>query len=182
MYEVVYLKKILLLIIIFIFFLCGCGHKHTFDTQWMYDDEYHYHQATCGHDVKSEETMHEFEEEIIKEATHSKEGERVYTCIVCDYTKFEKIDIIEHTFSEDYKYNRTKHYYLCECGEKKDIEEHDYKEGEVVVKATMFNDGLMRYTCKCGSIKEEVIKENSFEFDKEKEEIYLITTSVGKDI
>lgn len=176
------MKKILLLIIIFIFFLCGCGHKHTFDTQWMYDDEYHYHQANCGHDVKSEETMHEFEEEIIKEATHSKEGERVYTCIVCDYTKFEKIDIIEHTFSEDYKYNRTKHYYLCECGEKKDIEEHDYKEGEVVVKATMFNDGLMRYTCKCGSIKEEVIKENSFEFDKEKEEIYLITTSVGKDI
>ena len=46
----------------------------------------------------------------------------------------------------------------------------------------MFNDGLMRYTCKCGSINEEVIKENSFEFDKEKEEIYLITTSVGKDI
>ena len=148
----------------------------------MYDNEYHYHQATCGHNVKSNESMHEFEEEIIEEATHSKEGERVYTCIVCDYTKFEKIDIIEHTFSEDYKYNRTKHYYLCECGEKKDIEAHNYKEGEVVVKATMFNDGLMRYTCKCGSIKEEVIKENSFEFDKEKKEIYLITTSVGKDI
>ena len=176
------MKKILSLIIIFIFFLCGCGLKHTFDTQWMYDDEYHYHQATCGHDEKSDESMHEFEEEIIEEATHSKEGEKVYTCIVCDYIKFEKIDIIEHTFSEDYKYNRTKHYYLCECGEKKDIEEHDYKEGEVVVKATMFNDGLIRYTCKCGSIKEEVIKESSFELDKEKEEIYLITTSVGKDI
>lgn len=176
------MKKVLILIIVLIICLCGCGHNHTFDTQWSYDDLYHYHKANCEHEIKSDEMKHEFEEEIIEEATHLKEGEKVYTCIVCDYSKFEKINIIEHTFSEEYKYNRTKHYYLCECGEKKDIEEHDYKEGEVVVKATMFNDGLMRYKCKCGSIKEEVIKENSFEFDKEKKEIYLITTSVGKDI
>lgn len=176
------MKKVLILIIVFIICLCGCGHNHTFDTQWSYDDLYHYHKANCEHEIKSDEMKHEFEEEIIEEATHLKEGEKVYTCIVCDYSKFEKINIIEHTFSEEYKFNRTKHYYLCECGEKKDIEEHDYKEGEVVVKATMFNDGLMRYKCKCGSIKEEVIKENSFEFDKEKKEIYLITTSVGKDI
>lgn len=176
------MKKVLILMTIFIICLCGCGHNHTYDTQWSYDEEYHYYQANCGHDVKMDEMKHEFEEEIIEEATHSKEGEKVYTCIVCDYIKFEKIDIIEHTFSEEYKYNRTKHYYSCECGEKKDIEEHSYKEGEVVIKATLFNDGLMIYKCKCGSIKEEVIKENSFKLDKEKEEIYLITTSAGKDI
>ena len=52
------MKKISFLIIIFIFIIGGCKekpsndketHTHTFETEWKYDDNNHYHEATCGH-------------------------------------------------------------------------------------------------------------------------------------
>ena len=33
---------------------------HTFSSDWSYDDNYHYHKATCGHDVQSDKAPHEF--------------------------------------------------------------------------------------------------------------------------
>ena len=50
-----------------------------------------------------------------------------------------------HTYSSEYLYDETEHYDLCECGEKKDVEEHNYGEGEVVIKETYFTDGLKLY-------------------------------------
>ena len=175
------MKKIIYLFIFFLILLCGC-HKHTYEEQWSYDELNHYHKAICCDDQIIDLESHQFIEEIITEPTHNKKGEAVYTCSICDYIKEEEIEMIEHKFSEEYYYNRTKHYYLCECGEKKDSEEHDYSNEEVVVEATQFTDGLKKYTCKCGSEKEEVIKLNDYTIDTEKEEIYLITTSAGSDI
>jgi hypothetical protein len=57
----------------------------------------------------------------------------------------KELEMIEHTFSSEYYYNRTKHYYLCDCGEKQDIEEHDYSKEEIIIEATQFSDGLKKY-------------------------------------
>ena len=147
-----------------------------------YNEESHYHQANCGHDLVSAEEKHQLTEEIVKVATHFEKGELKYTCTVCGYSKIEEIEIIAHTYSEELVIDENVHYYVCECGDKKDIEEHSYKEGEVVIEETRFTDGLKKYTCKCGSTKEEIIEAIGFEVDEDKEIIYLVTTSAGEDI
>ena len=109
--------------------------------------------------MKSDESNHLLVEEVLKEATHFELGEIKYTCSVCGYSKKEEVEVVAHTFSAEYSFDDNNHYFLCECGEKKDFEEHDYGEGEVVTEETQFTNGLMRYTCKCGSVKEEIIDE-----------------------
>ena len=190
------MKKIFFLILFLLVFVCGCDvpveptpggdddqeHHHTYETEWKYDEEKHYHLGNCGHDVKSDESNHLLVEEVLKEATHFELGEIKYTCSVCGYSKKEEVEVVAHTFSAEYSFDDNNHYFLCECGEKKDFEEHDYGEGEVVTEETQFTNGLMRYTCKCGSVKEEIIDEISLTIDDDKEVIYLITTSAGYDI
>lgn len=177
------MKKVFYLLILFLLFICGCSvHEHTYETNWQYDEFTHYRQAICGHDLKQDESPHEFDEVVIKEATHDEKGLIQYTCILCDYTKEEETEIIEHNFSNEYSYNTIKHYYICDCGKKKDVEEHEFEEGEVVIQETKYSNGLMRYTCKCGYSKDEVIECEIVNVDKKNEVIYLVTTSVGEDI
>ena len=185
------MKKISFLLIIFIFIIGGCKekpsndketHTHTFETEWKYDDNNHYHEATCGHNIKDNEELHNLETTIIKEATHFEKGMKMYSCKICDYTRNEDIEIINHTFSETYAFDEAYHYYECQCGEKKDVENHDYGEGEIVVEESNLTNGLKIYKCKCGSTKEEVIPATGFITDERKEEIYLITTSAGVNI
>ena len=40
--------------------LGGCGHEHTFATEWSFNESTHYHAATCGHDVKADEAPHSY--------------------------------------------------------------------------------------------------------------------------
>ena len=49
-------------------------HKHTYSEEWSYDDTYHWHDATCEHDVKSNKGQHTFEDWIIDEEPSEKEG------------------------------------------------------------------------------------------------------------
>lgn len=48
-------------------------HTHTYSTQWAYDENYHWHNATCGHTA-----------EINGRATHIYNGD---VCSVCNYKK-----------------------------------------------------------------------------------------------
>ena len=179
------MKKIFLIMIFVFIFSFGCTfskHEHTYDNNWKYDDVYHFYEASCGHDEKKNVAEHQFTKEILKEPTHLEEGKEEYTCSVCGYIKYEIINSLSHEYDEYYSYNEDTHYYLCSCGEKKDIEKHNYGEGEVVVKETQLTDGLKIYTCKCGSIKEEIIQATGFKVDTKKEIIYLITTSAGYDV
>lgn len=45
--------------------------SHTFETEWSYDEASHWHAATCGHDLVSEQGKHEWNEQNI--------------CSVCGY-------------------------------------------------------------------------------------------------
>lgn len=37
-------------------------NEHVYSTSWSYDSEYHWHEAICGHDVKSDLAVHSFSE------------------------------------------------------------------------------------------------------------------------
>ena len=65
----------------------------------------------------------------------------------------EDIEIINHTFSETYAFDEAYHYYECQCGEKKDVENHDYGEGETVVEESNLTNGLKIKNNKARGIK-----------------------------
>ena len=185
------MKRTILLIIFLFVWMVGCNnqnpnddneHEHTYQEGWSYDEESHYHNSTCEHDLKKDIEKHDFKIKEEKKATHSEKGTIKYICSVCDYTYMEEIEKTPHTYSSEYLYDETEHYYLCECGEKKDVEEHNYGEGEVVIKETYFTDGLKLYNCVCGSQKEEVIPRIEINVDNNKQIIYLVTTAPGVDI
>ena len=71
---------------------------HTFDTNnWKYDDDNHWHPATCDHkDEKSETVPHEWNDgEISTPANYGVEGVKTYTCVVCKAIKTETIVALE---------------------------------------------------------------------------------------
>lgn len=63
-------------------------HTHKYSADWTSDATSHWHAATCGHDVKSDEAAHSFNEGVVtKEATETEAGVKIYTCSVCEYKK-----------------------------------------------------------------------------------------------
>lgn len=86
-----------------------------------------------------------------------------------------------HDFNT-WEYTLENHYKKCSCGEINNIEEHIFKEGEVVLEETKYNNGIIEYTCECGHKKQEIIDDITLPVDSKREEIYLITTSAGEDI
>ena len=67
---------------------------HTFDmNKWKYDDENHWHPATCGHtDEKKGFAAHEWNGGVVTtEPNYGVEGEKTFTCTVCKATRKEPI-------------------------------------------------------------------------------------------
>ena len=106
---------------------------HTYSNAWTYDDNYHWHSATCAHNtLVSNKGVHTFDDgEVTKEATLSEEGTKVYTCTTCGYEKTEVLPVLipDHTHvynqkNTDSAYlksaadceNAAVYYYSCACG------------------------------------------------------------------
>lgn len=67
-------------------------HTHTYSNEWSSDEDSHWHQATCKHNLKIDREQHSFDKGVvIKMPTYDTEGEMTYTCDVCKYEKIEKI-------------------------------------------------------------------------------------------
>ena len=49
------------------------AHTHKFATDWTKDETYHWHAATCGHDVTDSKAEHSFVNEV---------------CTICEYSRF----------------------------------------------------------------------------------------------
>ena len=60
-------------------------HEHTYSSSYEYDDAYHWHPSTCGHDVQSEKELHIFASSVT-EPTYEHEGYTTYRCLVCGYS------------------------------------------------------------------------------------------------
>lgn len=66
----------------------GSNHQHTFSQSWNYNETLHWHDATCGHDVKSDEGEHipdnpKKENEIPATCTSDGSYELATYCSVC---------------------------------------------------------------------------------------------------
>ncbi len=61
------------------------AHTHTFAKTWDSDKTYHWHDATCGHDVVDGKEEHTFKEQVV-DPTFDKAGYTLHTCTVCEYS------------------------------------------------------------------------------------------------
>ena len=67
-------------------------HQHTFSEEWTYNSNYHWHEATCGHDVTTTKEPHEFSNWVVDvEATTEHDGSQHKNCTVCGYRVDESI-------------------------------------------------------------------------------------------
>ncbi|MGN1235115.1 MAG: InlB B-repeat-containing protein [Christensenellaceae bacterium] len=57
-----FLSLVLLAIMTFTLFGCSLAneHQHTFSKDWIYDEDYHWHESECAHDVISGKSRHVF--------------------------------------------------------------------------------------------------------------------------
>ena len=64
-------------------------HQHTYAKEWKYNNTYHWHASTCGHNIVSDKATHDFD------ANH--------ICTICGYqdTKLHGVEIKTNTLSVD---------------------------------------------------------------------------------
>ena len=129
---------------------------HTFDMDnWKYDDENHWHPATCGHtDAKKDLGAHVWNEGVVtKDPTEAEEGVKTYTCTTCGKTKTATIGKLDHkhTFDmEAWKFDDENHWHPATCGhtdEKKDFEAHKWNAGVVTTEPNFGVEGEKTFTC-----------------------------------
>ena len=119
---------------------CSCAeveketHLHTFSDEFTTDDDYHWREATCGHDVKESYGVHDYGE------VQTGSGNSKYqVCKICDYAK-----IIEpahfHTYSSIYLNNENFHWRPATCGHDtvEDLGEHDFEERVDEIEETIW--------------------------------------------
>ena len=76
-------------------------HIHTFSDEYEYDNIYHWHPSTCGHDVVDGKEAHSFGPWVIDvEATTEHEGSKHTTCSKCGYTVTQTIDRLITTITK----------------------------------------------------------------------------------
>lgn len=99
------MKKILSLVLCAVLLalpLASCGeeHAHTFSENWSYDENNHWHAATCEHT----------EEKFFNGAHADANNDGV--CDVCAY----KLGDHAHTFATEWTVNATHHWHAATCG------------------------------------------------------------------
>ena len=117
------LSLLIILVSISIIGFVGCkdpepAHEHEFSDSWSKDGTYHWHAATCGHDVTDSKVEHSFGDwTVTKEATEEAEGSKERSCTVCDYIATEAIEKLVHThkFATDWTKDETHHWYAATC-------------------------------------------------------------------
>ena len=164
------MKRVLILsiVILSIFVIVSCKqdppHEHTFSSTWAYDAEYHWHEASCGHDVTSGSAKHSWNAgTVTTEPTHTTEGVKTYTCTVCGAVKTETVPAYaeDHTFSTMWSSDANYHWHAATCGHttlKSQQSAHTWNDGVVTTNPTHTEAGVMTYTCTvCGQTKTEAV-------------------------
>lgn len=106
-------------------------HEHTFYSHWTYDNSFHWHDASCDHNVRDSYTTHTFSDwKILVEPSETFNGVKERSCKVCNYTVRENIPMGTHT--------------------------HKPIEGTYLrIEPNCVTSGLIEYDCACGEhIKE----------------------------
>lgn len=76
----------------------GAGHKHTYSSEWTYNNEAHWHAATCEHTSETKDyAAHTYKAWVIdRPASIEAAGSKHRDCKVCPYVEVQAIPILAH--------------------------------------------------------------------------------------
>lgn len=158
----------MLLIALAIFSFASCKkdppHEHTFSSTWAYDENYHWHESTCGHDVTAGNAPHNWDAGVITtEPTHTTAGVRTCTCTICGAKKTESVpaNTEAHTFSTEWSSDADTHWHAATCVHttlQSEQSVHIWDGGVITTPATCTDAGVRTYTCiVCGRTETESV-------------------------
>ncbi len=125
---------------------------HTYATAWSTDETYHWHISTCGcQGLTADYGTHRFDNGVITKPTScTVAGEKMYTCLDCQYKKLETIPATGHSYSNTWSTDQNSHWHAATCShtsEKKDWASHRFDDGVVTKEPTLKAPGERTYTC-----------------------------------
>lgn len=88
--------------------LAGCGHQHTFSSDWSSNETQHWHAATCEHNLA-----------INVENHFDSNGDGF-----CDVCNWNMSGVHTHSFSTSWSFDFAQHWHECSCGARTDIADH----------------------------------------------------------
>ena len=140
---------------------------HIAGSVWATDENKHWHLcAVCNEKVAETEEDHAWNDGVITTAATCKsEGEKTYTCTVCEKTKTEVVEKTAHTPSSEWTTDENKHWHLCSVCNEKIAEtegDHAWNDGVITTAATCKSEGEKTYTCTvCEKTKTEVVEKTA---------------------
>lgn len=161
----------ILIFVLAIMLFVGCKdkpHTHTFEEKWTFDEESHWHAATCEHkEVKSDSATHDKVTTTIREATETEDGLIKVTCSVCGYSKEETVKYSHtHTFSTDWETDENYHWHKADCGHDEVDEKgkHDFVNNSI---ADCSKVEEITYTCSVCGYEKKVTERGKHNFDED---------------
>ena len=140
---------------------CVCGATktevlpvlpHEYASTYSHDETSHWFECSCGD--KKDIVEHDYVAgEILEDATCKKEGSQLYEC-VCGATITKPIDIKPHEYSSTYSYSDAQHWKECVCGDKIEVNDHEFTPGDITKESTCTEKGIQKYNCACGASKD----------------------------
>lgn len=135
-------------------------HLHTYSDEYSHNENYHWRQATCEHNLKVDYWHHRFgEEEVLYSPTYESIGLARKTCTECGYVKNIELPKLSYHFSDIWSKNETHHFHRCinEGHEDTIIDEelHDFTEWTINKVASCSYEGHQYRFCKVCHYYEE---------------------------
>ena len=102
---------------------------------------------------------------VTKAPTCTEKGSQTLTCTVCGETKAEEIPATGHSYSTQWDYDDSYHWHDSTCehaGLKGSFEPHTWDSSQIIKPSSCEEEGLIRYTCKCGATRDKAIPKHTF--------------------
>ena len=148
--------------------------EHNYSAEWKHSETEHWRECTDeGYEtLTADKAAHTFDEgEITKEPTFDEDGEKTFTCTVCDYQKTEIVAKKEHHYSAEWKHNETEHWHECTdegCTEVSEKTAHTFDNGVITKEPTFEEAGEKTFTCTiCGYQKTEIVEKKEHHYSAE---------------
>lgn len=137
------------------FIIPSLEHTHDFSKNWTNDETNHWHICNGCSEVEGK-TVHQWNDGEIMNEYCTKEGYKVYNCLVCGREKRETIPPKGHRWSLYYYYNSTNHWRECSGCDEIEKTAHQWIISEILKEETCTEAGNKKYKCSvCGMIKQE---------------------------
>lgn len=135
-------------------------HTHQFSNDYSSDALYHWHAATCGHEVVNGKAEHTWGGwDVDDEPTETEEGKKSRCCTVCGYNESAPIPKLAHThvYSSQWSKNATEHWHAATCDHndsRADVAEHTWDAWVIDDPSDCTTPGTKHRACSiCGYVE-----------------------------